>query len=81
MDFLTMAEVSNRIPQFGAFSAPYLVADVDQAGALLRSEVAQSMLGLLPEGAGVVGIGYGMAGMRQIAFRDAVASTADLAGR
>ena len=81
MAFLTMAEVSNRIPQFGAFYAPYLVADVNQAGAVLRSEVAKNMLGLLPERAGVIGIGYGMAGMRQIASRDAVDSTADLVGK
>ena len=81
MAFLTMAEVSNRIPQFGAYYAPYLVDNVSDAGALLRSQVARDMLSLLPERAGVVGIGYGMAGMRQIASRDSVNSTDDLAGK
>ncbi len=81
MAFLTMAEISNRVPQFGAFYAPYLVDGVDAAGALLRSQTAKDMLALLPEKAGVVGIGYAMAGMRQIASREAVNSTGDLAGQ
>ena len=81
MAFLTMAEVSNRIPQFGAFYAPYLVDGVNAAGALLRSQVAKDMLSLLKEKAGVVGIGYGMAGMRQIASRETVNSADDLIGK
>ncbi len=81
MAFLTMAEVSNRVPQFGAFYAPYLVDNINAAGALLRSDTAQDMLKLLPRKAGVVGIGYGMGGMRQIASRDAVNSVADLRGK
>lgn len=81
MAFLTIAEVSNRVPDFGAFYAPYMVEDIAQAGALLKSEVALSLLELLPEKTGVVGIGYGMAGLRQIVSRDAVASAEDLAGK
>ena len=81
MAFLTIAEVSNRVPDFGAFYAPYMVKDIAQAGALLKSEVALSLLELLPKKAGVVGIGYGMAGLRQIVSRDAVASAGDLAGK
>ena len=81
MAFLTIAEVSNRVPDFGAFYAPYMVENIKQAGALLKSDVALEMLNLLPKKVGVVGIGYGMAGLRQIVSRDAVASAEDLAGK
>ena len=81
MAFLTIAEVSNRIPDFGAFYAPYMVANIAQAGALLKSDVALNLLALLPKKVGVVGIGYGMAGLRQIVSRDPVASAEDLAGK
>lgn len=81
MAFLTVAEVSNRVPDFGAFYAPYMVEDIEQAGALLRSDVALDLLELLAGKVGVAGIGYGMAGLRQIVSRDAVASAQDLAGK
>ena len=81
MAFLTVAEVSNRVPDFGAFYAPYMVEDITQAGALLKSDVALGLLEGLPKKAGVVGIGYGMAGLRQIVSRDAVSSAEDLAGK
>lgn len=81
MAFLTIAEVSNRVPDFGAFYAPYMVENIAQAGALLKSDVALGLLALLPKKAGVVGIGYGMAGLRQIVSRDAVSSAGDLAGK
>jgi tripartite ATP-independent transporter DctP family solute receptor len=81
MAFLTLAEMSNRVPDFGALYAPYLVDDIDQAAALLRSETATSLLDQLPGGVGVVGVGYGMAGMRQVLSRDAVTGPADLAGK
>lgn len=81
MAFLTIAEVSNRVPDFGAFYAPYLVADIQGAGALLKSSAALELLGLLPRKTGVVGIAYGMAGLRQIVSRDAVGSAEDLVGK
>lgn len=81
MAFLTMAEISNRVPQFGAFYAPYLVKDIQGAGQLLRSDTAQKMLKLLPRKAGVIGIGYGMGGLRQIASREVIDSAADLKGK
>lgn len=62
--FLTAAEVANRVPDFGALFAPYLVRDVVQAGQLLNGETAQAMLDQLPAKAGVAGLGYGVAGMR-----------------
>lgn len=80
MAFLTIAEISNRAPDFGAFYAPYLVKDIAQAGKLMRTAAARSLLEQLPGKVGVVGIGYGMAGLRQIVSRGRVASAADLAG-
>ncbi|WP_142850246.1 TRAP transporter substrate-binding protein [Telmatospirillum sp. J64-1] len=80
MAFLAIGEVANRRADFGAFFAPFLVKDVDQASRLLRGETAQKMLEDLRP-LGLVGLGYGMAGMRQIVMRGKVASQQDLAGR
>jgi TRAP-type C4-dicarboxylate transport system substrate-binding protein len=81
MAFLTAAEVSNRVPDFGAFYAPYLVDDIAGAAQLLQSESALSLLEQLPRKIGVVGIAYGMGGMRQILTRQEAATAADLQGR
>ncbi len=81
MAFLTAAEVSNRVPDFGAFYAPYLVDDIAGAAALLRSPEALALLDQLPRKVGVFGIAYGMGGMRQILSRHKVSSVADLQGR
>ena len=80
MAFLTVAEVSNRAPDFGAFYAPFLANDISHAGRILRSDVAKGLLGQLPSKVGVVGVGYGMAGLRQIVSRNKVNSADDLAG-
>ncbi|MEM7089267.1 MAG: TRAP transporter substrate-binding protein [Pseudomonadota bacterium] len=80
MAFMTVAEVSNRAPELGAFYAPYLADDIGHAGRILRSDTAQSMLEPLPGQVGVVGVGYGMAGLRQIVTRGEVSSADDLAG-
>ncbi|AXT37156.1 TRAP transporter substrate-binding protein (plasmid) [Phaeobacter sp. LSS9] len=80
MAFLTVAEVSNRVPDLGAFYAPYLAADIDHAGRILRSDIARQMLEPLPAKAGVVGLGLGMAGLRQIVSREEVNSAEDLSG-
>ena len=80
MAFMTVAEVSNRAPSFGAFYAPFLADDLGHAARILRSDVAQGMLDELPEQIGVVGLGYGMAGLRQIVSRGEVDEAADLAG-
>ena len=80
MAFLTIAEISNRVPDFGAFYAPYLVDDIGQAGALLRSDAARTLLDVLPAEVGVVGVGYGMAGLRQIVSRNPVSEAGDLQG-
>jgi len=81
MAFLTVAEVSNRVPDFGAFYAPYLVRDISGAAALLRSEEAFSLLEQLPRRIGVFGMGYGMAGMRQILTRDKTTALIELRGQ
>lgn len=80
MAFMTVAEVSNRSVDLGAFYAPYLADDIAHAGRILRSDKATSMLAPLPAEVGVVGVGYGMAGLRQIVARGEVNSAADLAG-
>ncbi len=80
MAFMTVAEVSNRAPDLGAFYAPYLAKDIAHAGRILRSDTAKSLLEPLPGQVGVVGLGYGMAGLRQIVSRGPVNSAADLKG-
>ena len=80
MAFMTVAEISNRAPDFGALYAPYLANDVAHAGRILRSDTARGMLDQLPRKAGVIGTGYGMAGLRQIVSRGDVDSADDLAG-
>ncbi len=81
MAFLTVAEISNRVPDFGALYAPYLVENIDQAAALLKSEAATDLLNQLPSEAGLVGVGYGMAGLRQVMSRETLEGPADLEGK
>lgn len=80
MAFLTIADVSNRIPEFGTLYTPFLVSNTADAVTLLNGDTAQGLLEKLPEGMGVVGIGYGIATMRQMMSRDAVESLQDLEG-
>lgn len=80
--FMTVAEISNRVPEFSALFTPFLVKDNAQAAKLLKtSPTAKELLKLLPQKVGVVGIGYGMAGVRQIVSAVPVQSVADLKGR
>jgi len=80
MAFMTVAEISNRVPEFGAFFAPFLADDISHAARIIRSDVATELLDLLPEEAGVMGLGFGSAGMRQMVSRVAVSTAADLNG-
>jgi tripartite ATP-independent transporter DctP family solute receptor len=80
MAFMPIAEITNRIPEFGALYAPYLAKDVAAAAKLLASDEARALLDQLPARLGVVGIGYSLAGMRQIISRDSVQSLDDLRG-
>lgn len=81
MAFMTLAEITNRVQDFGAFYAPYLVRDVQQAGQLLRGPTAQKMLGRLPREVGVVGVGYGIAAMRLMLNAFPTRDVGDLNGR
>ncbi len=82
MAFMTVAEISNRVPEFSALFTPFLVKDNAQAVQLLKtSPTAKGLLDLLPAKVGVVGIGYGMAGVRQIVSATPIASIDDLKGR
>ncbi|WP_440996428.1 TRAP transporter substrate-binding protein [Arhodomonas sp. SL1] len=80
MAFMTMAEISNRVPNMGAFFTPYLVEDIDAAARLLKSDVAYDLLDELPGQMGVIGLGYGMAGLRQLEGRAPIESVDDLRG-
>jgi TRAP-type C4-dicarboxylate transport system substrate-binding protein len=80
MAFMPIAEITNRIPEFGALYAPYLAKDVAAAAELLASDEARGLLDQLPARLGVVGIGYSLAGMRQIISRGPVRSLDDLRG-
>jgi TRAP-type C4-dicarboxylate transport system substrate-binding protein len=80
--FMTVAEISNRAPEFSALFTPFLVKDNAQAAKLLKtSPTAKGLLDMLPAKVGVVGVGYGMAGVRQIVSATPVKSIADLKGR
>lgn len=80
MVFMPVAEIANRIPEFGGLYAPYLASDVADAARILASSEAQTLLDQLPARIGVIGIGYALGGMRQIVSRDPVDSAADLGG-
>ncbi len=78
--FLTLGELANRDQDYGIFLAPYLVDDVAGARELLKGEVAGQLLTGVNK-FGLQGLGWGMAGMREIVMKGAVASVADLSGR
>jgi TRAP-type transport system periplasmic protein len=80
MAFMPIAEIANRIPEFGALYAPYLAKNVTAAYELLGSREARALLDQLPAKIGVVGVGYSVAGMRQIVSRNTVRSMDDLRG-
>ena len=80
MAILTVAEISNRVPEFGAFYAPFLADDIGHAGRILRAPESRELLDLLPSQVGVIGVGYGMAGLRQIVSARPVETADDLAG-
>lgn len=80
MVFMPIAEITNRLPEFGALYAPYLAEDVESSARLLKSAEANALLETLPARLGVVGIGYSLGGMRQIVTRRPVSAVADLEG-
>ncbi len=64
LSFLTLGELTNRAPDFGILTAPYLVPDAESAARLLEGETAQSLMQTKLGPLGLQGLGYGMAGMR-----------------
>jgi TRAP-type transport system periplasmic protein len=82
MVFITAAELTNRVDAFNALFSPLLVRDNDHAAAFLKeSALARQLLEELPAAVGAVGLGYGMSGLRQVASRTPITSSADLAGK
>lgn len=81
MAFLTIADVSNRVPAFGALYTPFLVSNVPDAARLLKGPTAHKLLEQLPQKMGVIGVGYGLATMRQMLATAPINSMADLAGK
>lgn len=78
--FFTLGEFANRDPNYGIFLAPYLAKDVAEAQALLKGQTATKLLDQLNR-FGLVGFGYGMAGMRQIVMAGDVNAREDLVDR
>ncbi|MBN9671004.1 TRAP transporter substrate-binding protein [Roseibium aggregatum] len=78
--FFTLGEFSNRDPNYGIFLAPFIVDDVAGAQKLLKGETAQKLLDGMAD-FGLVGLGWGMAGMRMIVTSDPVETVEDLKGK
>ena len=77
--FFTLGEFANRNPNYGIFLAPYLVDDVAGARELLKGSTAQKLLDGMAD-FGLVGFGWGMAGMRMIVTGPEVKTVEDLKG-
>ena len=80
MAFVTGAELSNRVPDFGAFYAPFLADDIAHAGRIIRDPGVKPLLDQLPQALGVVGLGMGQAGLRQIVSRPGITGASGLKG-
>jgi TRAP-type transport system periplasmic protein len=80
MAWVTSTGMETLRPEFGAIHAPFLVRNVEQAAKFFEAPGTLSLLNLLPE-VGLVGLGFGMSGMRQIYVRDLINSPADLNGK
>lgn len=78
--FMTLGEFANRNANFGIFLAPYLVKDTEGARKILKGPTALKVLDEVKP-LGLVGFGYGMAGMRQIVMRGDVKAGSDLSGK
>jgi TRAP-type C4-dicarboxylate transport system substrate-binding protein len=78
--FFTLGEFANRDPNYGIFLAPYLVDDVAGARELLKGPTAQKLLDDMSK-FGLVGFGWGMAGMRIIVTGPKVEKIEDLQGK
>ncbi|VEE05734.1 TRAP transporter substrate-binding protein [Neisseria animalis] len=80
MAILTAGSLANREPAFLGWSIPYLFRDVRHASASASSPAAREMLGRLDKH-GMIGMGYGFAGMRHVLSLSPVKRPADLKNR
>ena len=78
--FMTLGEFANRDPSYGIFLAPYLVDDAAGAQKLLKGEVAHKLTDDVKK-FGLKGLGWGMAGMRQIVMSGDVTDVGGLKGK
>lgn len=80
MAFLTVGELTNRDPDFGILTAPYLVKDAEGASQLLAGDTAKVLMEKLPR-LGLHGFGFGMAGMRIVLLSKPLEAGQTVAGR
>ncbi|MFE3836156.1 TRAP transporter substrate-binding protein [Pseudogemmobacter sonorensis] len=80
MAFMTVGEFANRDAEFGALTAPYLVESAEQAAQLLEGPTATGLLDKALD-LGVVGLGWGMAGMRIVLVSKPLGEDGTVAGR
>lgn len=73
---MTAAISSLRAPSMQAWFTPYLFESVEAAVPAAATPAAQEMLGEL-ESAGLIGLGYTFAGMRNILLKQGVVTSAD----
>jgi TRAP-type C4-dicarboxylate transport system substrate-binding protein len=78
--FFTLGEFANRDPNYGIFLAPYIVKDVAGARELLKGKTATKLLEDM-NNFGLVGLGWGMAGMRMIVTKGETKTVEDLKGK
>jgi TRAP-type transport system periplasmic protein len=77
--FFTTSEFANRLSAFAAFYTPYIAANAQHAAEILKTKTAGDILHDV-ERIGLHGLGFGMAGMRQIVSRREIDTLADLKG-
>lgn len=82
LSFMTVSEIANRVPEMNALLAPFVATSNAEAARLLtESQTANRLLELLPERTGVIGLGYGMAGVTQVMTVDPAKGPEDLKGK
>lgn len=80
MGILTIGAIANRESSFYAWSLPYLFKDVEQATKAVDVPASKEMLKRL-EKQGMMGVGYGFAGMRHVLSVQPVKGPTDLANK
>ncbi len=78
--FMTVGEFANRDNDYAALMAPYIARDIAGAGKLLHGEVATELSARAAK-IGLKGLGWGLAGMREVVMSGKVAALAELQGK